>query len=54
MKVVTTVRIGKMIAANDRPIAKAPIPICKALTQLGDLTSVILVLVVRYSAVSYI
>jgi hypothetical protein len=32
VKVATTVRTGKMIADNDSPIAKAPMPICRALT----------------------
>ena len=44
MKVATTVRTGKMTAANDRPIAIAPIPIWRALTHAGDFTSIILFL----------
>jgi hypothetical protein len=34
-----------MIAANDKPIAIAPIPICRALTHVGDFAPIILVVV---------
>ncbi len=46
MKVATTASTGKMIAANDSPIAIAPIPICKALTHVGDFAPIILVVVI--------
>jgi hypothetical protein len=46
VKAATTVKTGKTIADNDSPIAIAPIPICKALTHVGDLAPMILVVVI--------
>jgi len=48
VKAATTVRTGKTIADNDSPIAIAPIPICRALTQVGDFTLIILVVVITH------
>src|SRR5918995_1569607 len=45
VKVAATAITGKMIADNDSPTAIAPIPICKALTHVGDFALIILVVV---------
>jgi hypothetical protein len=39
VKVAAIAKTGKMIADNASPMATAPIPICKALTHVGDFLS---------------
>jgi hypothetical protein len=48
VKVAATAKTGKMIADNDSPMATAPIPICKALTHVGDFALITLVVVILY------
>jgi hypothetical protein len=43
VKAATTVRTGNITAASDSPIAMAPIPICRALTHVGDFVPTVLV-----------